>query len=45
MTTVADSKKYKKLKDLHDYLKNNQAYLVNYAEREQEHQTYISPAT
>lgn len=42
MTTVADPKKHKKLGSLHDYLKNNQAYLVNYEKRKQANQTYTS---
>ncbi len=42
MMTVTDPKKHKKLKDLNDYLKSNQAYLVNYEKREREHQVYTS---
>ena len=42
MTNITDPKKRSKLKGLYDYLKNNQAYLVNYKEREQGHQTYTS---
>jgi hypothetical protein len=42
MTSVTDSKKYKKLEDLYDYLDRNQAYLVNYEERDQQNQTYTS---
>jgi len=42
MTNVADDKKRSKLEKLYDYLKNNQAYLVNYEEREQQNKTYTS---
>ena len=42
MTTIADPKKHKKIESLHDYLKNNQAYLVKYEERKQANQTYTS---
>ena len=41
MTNVADSNKSEKLADLYDYLTQNQAYLVNYQERQQ-HKTYTS---
>ncbi len=39
---VTDSKKRKKLEDLYEYLNRNQAYLVNYQERDQQGQTYTS---
>jgi hypothetical protein len=39
---ITDSKKRKKLEDLSDYLNRNQAYLVNYQERERQGQTYTS---
>ena len=42
MTNVTDLTKRSKLKGLYDYLKRNQAYLVNYQEREQMNQTYTS---
>ncbi len=42
MMNVTDSKKRWKLADLYDYLNRNQAYLVNYQEREQQNQTYTS---
>lgn len=42
MPNVTDSNKRKKLEDLYDYLSRNQAYLVNYQEREQQNQTYTS---
>lgn len=42
ITNVTDSSKRKKLADLYDYLSRNQAYLVNYQEREQQNQTYTS---
>jgi len=41
MTNVADDQKRSKLEKLHDYSKNNQAYLVNY-EEEQQNKTYTS---
>lgn len=34
--TVTDTKKQKKLAQLYDYLSRNQAYLVNYQEREKQ---------
>ncbi len=42
MTNVTDSNKRKKLADLSEYLNRNQAYLVNYQEREQQGHTYTS---
>lgn len=42
MTNVTDAKKHSKLEKLYDYLKNNQAYLINYEERDQQNKTYIS---
>jgi len=33
-----------KLQKLYDYLKNNEAYLVNYEEREQQEQTIHQPS-
>jgi len=36
MRNVTDSLKRKKLADLYDYLNRNQAYLINYQEREQQ---------
>jgi hypothetical protein len=42
MTSVTDAKKYKKLEDLYDYLGRNQAYLVNYEQRDQQNQPYTS---
>ena len=42
MTNITDPKKRNKLKGLYDYLKRNQAYLVNYGERDQENKTYTS---
>ncbi|MEO1387386.1 MAG: ISKra4 family transposase [Cyanobacteria bacterium J06634_6] len=42
MTTVIDPNKYGKLERLHDYLKHNLDYLINYEERDQENQTYTS---
>ena len=42
LTTVADAKKRTKLKKLYDYLERNQAYLVNYEERDQNTLTYTS---
>ncbi|MEO1399969.1 MAG: ISKra4 family transposase [Cyanobacteria bacterium J06635_1] len=42
MTNVTDAKKQAKLKGLYDYLNRNQAYLINYEEREQSNQTYTS---
>jgi hypothetical protein len=39
---VTDSLKRKKLADLYDYLNRNQAYLVNYQERDQQGHTYTS---
>jgi hypothetical protein len=42
MINVTNSKKHSKLEDLYEYLNRNQAYLVNYGEREQQHQTYTS---
>lgn len=42
MKNITDTKKRSKLEGLYDYLKRNQAYLVNYEEREQENQTYTS---
>lgn len=42
MTNITAPKKRSKLKGLYDYLKNNQAYLVNYEERDRENQTYTS---
>ncbi|MBV8886249.1 MAG: ISKra4 family transposase [Chroococcidiopsidaceae cyanobacterium CP_BM_RX_35] len=42
MTNTTDSKKRRKLADLYDYLNRNQAYLVNYREREQQGHTYTS---
>jgi len=37
---VTDSLKRKKLADLYDYLNRNQAYLINYQERDQQGHTY-----
>lgn len=42
ITNVTDPKKRTKLEGLYDYLKRNQAYLVNYEERDQENKTYTS---
>lgn len=42
MTNVTDAKKHSKLEKLYDYLKNNQAYLINYEERDQQNKTYTS---
>ena len=42
MTNITDPKKRSKLAGLYDYLSRNQAYLVNYEEREQANQTYTS---
>lgn len=42
LTNVADDRKRSKLEKLHDYLKNNQAYLVNYEEREQQNKIYAN---
>ena len=39
---VTDTKKRSKLKELHDYLENNQAYLVNYHLRQEQNQTFTS---
>ena len=39
---VTDTKKRSKLKDLHDYLENNQDYLVNYQKRQEQNQTFTS---
>jgi len=36
MMNVTDSLKRKKLEDLYDYLNRNQAYLINYQERDQQ---------
>jgi hypothetical protein len=41
-TNVTDAKKRSKLEDLYDYLNRNQAYLVNYQERDEQNQTYTS---
>jgi len=41
MRNVTDLKR-KKLADLYDYLNRNQAYLINYQEREQQGHTYES---
>ena len=42
MSAITDAKKRSKLESLYDYLDRNQAYLVNYEEREQANQTYTS---
>ena len=42
MNNITDAKKCIKLKKLYDYLENNQAYLVNYEEREQQGLSYTS---
>lgn len=42
MASVKETKKRSKLQKLYDYLKSNEAYLVNYEEREQQHKTYSS---
>ncbi len=42
ITNVTDPKNRKKLKELHKYLKRNQAYLVNYEKREREKQPFSS---
>ena len=42
MINVTDPKKRSKLEELYDSLQRNQAYLVNYEEREQANQTYTS---
>jgi uncharacterized protein (DUF4415 family) len=42
MTNVTDAKKHSKLEKLYDYLKNNQADLINYEERDQQNKTYTS---
>ena len=42
ITNVTDTKKCSKLKKLYDYLESNQAYLVNYEERDRLNLTYTS---
>ena len=42
MTNVTDSKKRSKLKKLYEYLESNQAYLVDYADREEKALSYTS---
>jgi hypothetical protein len=42
ITNVTETKKRSKLQKLYDYLKNNEAYLVNYEKREQQNKTYTS---
>lgn len=42
ITNVTDSLKRQKLEDLYEYLNRNQAYFVNYQEREQQGHTYSS---
>lgn len=42
MSNVTDTKKRSKLKKLYDYLESNQAYLVNYEERDQQNLSYTS---
>ncbi len=42
MKNITDTKKRSKLEGLYDYLKRNQAYLVNYKQRHQENQPYTS---
>ena len=42
MTNVTDAKKRSSLEDLYNYLNQNQAYLVNYQERDEQNQTYTS---
>jgi hypothetical protein len=42
LTNITDTKKRSKLQKLYDYLKSNEAYLVNYEEREQQNKTYTS---
>lgn len=42
MANVTDTKKRTKLRKLHDYLESNQAYLVNYQERDEQGLTYTS---
>lgn len=42
MTNITDSKKRSKLKKLYNYLENNQAYLVNYEERDKQGLSYTS---
>lgn len=39
---ITDEKKCSKLKGLHDYLKNNQNYLVNYDERKRSNKVFTS---
>jgi len=39
---VDDQDKKARIKGLYDYLKQNQSYLVNYHQRERNHQTYTS---
>jgi len=42
ITNVTQSQNRSKLQKLYDYLKHNEAYLVNYEEREQQHKPYTS---
>lgn len=42
MNNITDSKKRSKLKKLYNYLENNQAYLVNYEERDKQGLSYTS---
>lgn len=42
MTNVTETKKRSKLQKLYDYLKSNEAYLVNYEERNLQNKTYTS---
>ncbi|MEO0804184.1 MAG: ISKra4 family transposase [Cyanobacteria bacterium J06642_2] len=42
MTTITDTKNHSKLKKLYGYLERNQAYLVNYDERDRQNMTYTS---
>jgi hypothetical protein len=42
IATVTNSKKQKKLTELYDYLHRNQAYLVNYHQREQQGKVFTS---
>lgn len=42
MVNVSDPQKQSKLKGLHDYLKRNQTYIVNYGKRQDSNQTFTS---
>ena len=40
--SITDTNKQKKLAQLYDYLSRNQAYLVNYQEREKQGKTFTT---